>query len=337
MAGGFKIGRGRPTAGGAVPASIASPVVGTDLTAVHNLQHGGTGIQNAPSNGTWSGSLNSYLIANGFAIGNNGDVYWNVGTATKAISRYDFTGLSHININGTTGSASLTDCTYGPTTSLAFPVDTNGNVDYDTGTVTVVCTNCTFTTATFFMGSGTCTHSYCRFTGQLQGLGDVGFGGLGQAVLTYDHCYITGGGVAVPVPLAHVELTQFSRGGTPSGCQFNVTNCLIDISRDGQTTTVPWGSAWTGVWYIHANIPTIFTNCIMIGAPAVNANPANPDVVNCVVAYVNSSVAITITNCVMEIGRYGYTFNQDAGATRPIDGGGNRSFANAALTVASFG
>jgi hypothetical protein len=38
----------------------------------------------------------------------------------------------------------------------------------------------------------------------------------------------------------------------------------------------------------------------------------------------------------MEAGIYGYTKNQQGTATRPADGGGNRSFANAALTATNF-
>lgn len=312
------------------PASISNPVQGTSLTAVANISiSGATGPRAAYSNGTWSGSPDAYLTAQGFTTANSGRLFWNIGASSKSVANYDFTGCPGVDVDGT-GTATFTDCKFATTANLAMPRDTNGTINYDTGTLTVICNYCVFNLATWFMGSGTTTFSYCRFTQQVQGLGDVGFNGLGTAILTYDHCHITGGGIN-PAASAHVELTQMSRSGT----SFTCTNTFVDISTEGQTTTASWGSGWTGVWAPVGDFPSTFTNCIMIGAIAVNANAANPNVVSCLVAYGTGSTP-TLTNCVMEVGVNGYTKNQSGTGTRPADGGGNRSYANAALTVADF-
>jgi hypothetical protein len=186
--------------------------------------------------------------------------------------------------------------------------------------------------ATFFQGSGKLTWSYCRFKNQKQGLGDSGWHAPGVAVMTYDHCYITGGGVAPPAS-SHVELTQMIRSAP--GTYFRCTNTLVDVSKDGQTTNLPWGSGWTGMWSVCAD--QAYTNCIFLGLPAVEANPANPGTTNCIVAYGTGATPV-ITNCVMQPGRYGYSFNQTPGPPAPgINGGGNRTFANVAINTADFG
>jgi hypothetical protein len=268
-------------------------------------------------------------------MGNTGQLYWNVGASTKILEKYDFTGAPQLHINGT-GTANVRDCLFTKTASgdsgMACPIDANASLTFTTTTLVVSMDHCTFDKAEFYQGAGTLTFSYCRFKNQPGGLGNSGFGAPGIAVMTYDHCYITGGGIAPPAA-AHVELTQMARSAP--GTSFTCTNTLIDISKDGQTTTASWGSGWTGVWAVVGDYPSTFTNCIMIGAPAVNANPANPNVVSCLVAY-NTGSKPTLTNCVMEAGIYGYTKNQQGTATRPADGGGNRSFANAALTASDF-
>jgi hypothetical protein len=80
-----------------------------------------------------------------------------------------------------------------------------------------------------------------------------------------------------------------------------------------------------------------YTNCIFLGLPAVEASRTTPGTTNCIVAYGTGATPV-ITNCVMDRGRYGYTFNQTPGPPAPgINGGGNRTFANVAINTADFG
>jgi len=320
-----------------VPAAIATPVVGTDLTAVWNLQTAGaTGPRYAYTNGTWTGSIDAYLTSVGISAGNDGALWWNVGTSTKTLEKYNFTGAPALHIGGTTGTANVLDCTFTGSPSvggMTYPTDINGGIDLSTGLFTVNMTHVTFDGCTFYQGSGFLTWSYCRFKNQLQGLGDSGFSSPGVAVMTYDHCYITGGGVQ-PASLAHVELTQMVRSA--AGCSFHILDTLVDVSRDGQTTNAPWGSGWTGMWSIGL-MPQEYRRSIFLGLPAIDANPANPNVSNNIVAYGTGATPV-VTDCVMEPGQYGYTRNLTPGpAYSGINGGGNRSFANVALVTADFG
>jgi hypothetical protein len=185
------------------PASVATPVRGTDLTEVWNLQFAGTGPRYALSNGKWSGALDAYLIGAGVVLGNTGQLYWNVGSSTKTLEKYDFTGAPQLHINGT-GTANVRDClfkkTVGGESGMACPIDSNASLTFTTTTLTVLMDHCTFDKAEFYQGAGTLTFSYCRFTNQVQGLGNSGFGAPGVAVMTYDHCYITGAASLPPPP-----------------------------------------------------------------------------------------------------------------------------------------
>jgi hypothetical protein len=334
------------------PASVASPVVGTDLTAVWNLQYGGTGTNAAFSNGTWStvtpgtgGSttnLPTYLINQGVVWNNYGELWIDVGTTTKTISNYDFSNAPPISFNGTgAGNVTFTNCRFAGTPtgiygSVYFPADLNQNVSYsDLTPMTAIFNNCTFSVATFFMGSGYISFNNCRFTLQTQGLGDAGFSGAGVASITYNQCFITGGGIA-PAASAHVEYTAIQRGPV-TGNLLTVSNCFIDVSREGQTTTASWGSSWTGGWYPGDTV-TNLTNNIMIGSVAVNANVTNPNVFNCWLAYAGPrTTAVTMTNNCMEIGSLGYCKTQSVDPYRPTDGGGNRSYANVAVSSGGAG
>jgi hypothetical protein len=324
----------------AVPASINNPVVGTSLLSVWNLQYGGTGPRAAYTNGTWAGSVDAYLTGKGFSI-SNGFLYINVTTSNVTINNYDFRGCPSIALNGTSGSVTFVDCVFDLgvaanqyASPIAAPANASGTIDYNAGTLTVTFSYCLLDKATFFQGSGTTTFSYCRIRNQYQGLSAVGYNGLGYSSMTYDSCYITGGGVK-PTYDAHVELLVIQRNAAMTTSVCSVTNCMVDISQDGQIGATNWNSAWTGVWFNTAAAMT-FSNNIIIGLSRVNACPINPNVVNNVYAYSQTGSSCTLTNNVMEAGSNGYTVNQNAGAARPTDGGGNRSYANAALTVANF-
>jgi hypothetical protein len=339
--------------GDPVPASISSPVVGTDLTTVYALKDAGTGPRYAYSNGAWAGRTpvgqgsltgDAYLDSLGIIIGSNNGagptLFWNIGSSTVTLEKYDFSSSPPLFVYGT-GTANVKDCLFqtaddliaATCSGLIMNFDGNGNISTATTTLTVLMENCTFDKSTCYQGAGTWTFSYCRIKNQVRGFANSAFGGTGIAAFNYDHCYITGGGVHPTDVTNHIEISQMGRDA--SGCSFTCTNTFVDISQDGQTTAAAWGSGWTGVWAVVGDYPSTFTNCIMLGAPAVNANPVNPNVVSCLVAY-NTGSTPTLTNCVLEPGSNGYTKNQMGSATRPADGGGNRSFANTALTVTSF-
>jgi hypothetical protein len=125
---------------------------------------------------------------------------------------------------------------------------------------------------------------------------------------------------------------QRNAAQTTSVC--TVSNNMVDISQDGQVGAVNWNSTWTGVWFNTSHAMT-FSNNVIIGLAKVNASPVNPNVVNNIYAYSQTGSSCTLTNNVMEIGVNGYTVNQNAGAYRPTDGGGNRSYTNTAITTST--
>lgn len=331
------LGVGPVEPAGSIPPSINAPVVGTDLTAVWNLQFGGTGPRSSPTNGTWAGSVDAYLISKGCINANvAGAVYLDVGSGGVTISNYDF-GDAVVFVNGT-GSATFNDCSWDTDANAGVnsPKDINGNFTFTGSTLVVTANYCGFDKATTFIGCGTIAHSHCRFRNQVQIIGSTAFNATGAAHLTYDWCYITGGGCD-PAPAAHVELIQSAPNAAAPTCTFACTNTLVNFI-DGQASVPNWGSAWTGVWSV-GKVITLLEGNVFIGIEAVNDNPINPDVINCILAYGTATgMNATLTNNAMEIGRFGYTLNQNATSNRPVDGGGNRTFAtNAALTAANFG
>jgi hypothetical protein len=192
---------------------------------------------------------------------------------------------------------------------------------------------CLLRSAYVFQGSGTMSINRCRVTGFPQQMFAVAYNGLGYSSMTIDSCYITGGGTK-PDLNAHIELLILQRNPAQTTSVCTVSNNMVDISQDGQVGAVNWNSAWTGVWYNTSHTMTLSNN-IIIGLAKVNASPVNPNVVNNVYAYSQTSPSCTLTNNVMEIGVNGYTANQDGGAYRPTDGGGNRSYANTAITTST--
>jgi len=325
-----------------IPDSIINPVVGTSLLSVWNLQYSGTGPRTAYTNGTWAGSVDAYLTGKGFSLTNGGTIlYLNATTSNITINNYDFSGCQTIALNGTSGSVTFVDCKFdfgvpfaSYATSIQAPSTSDGTIDYDAGTLTVTFSYCLLDQATFFQGSGTTTFSYCRIRRQRQGLSGVGYNGLGYSSITYDSCYITGGGI-IPTTDAHVELLVLQRNSAMTTSVATITNNMVDLSQDGQVSTRPWNSNWTGIWFNTSHAMT-FSNNIIIGVAKVNANPFNPNMINNVYAYSQTGSSCTLTNNVMEIGVNGYTVNQNAGVYRPTDGGGNRAYvANTAITTST--
>lgn len=322
------------TVSSSAPDSIANPVAGTDLSDVYALRLGGTGPRSGPTNGTYGGGApDAYLISKGFSLV-GGQLIQTIGSSTVNVANYDFAGAD-VRVFGP-GTANYTDCSstgYGK--GIVASCDANGSI-ISTGNTQIVNLNyCDFNGSNTWLGSGYLNHNYCRVRNQKQFISSSSFSATGAPHMTFDWCYITGGGVE-PATSSHVELSQSNPADAAGAGTFSVTNCLVILS-DGQATAAPWGSAWTGIWSVGKQASVTIANSIHIGIAAVNANPLQPyPVVNCTLAYLVDTADITLTNSVWEAGRYGYTLNQN-GANRPTDGGGNRTFANAALTAADFG
>jgi hypothetical protein len=337
-------------AGGiAIPPAVNAPVVGTDLTFVWNKQFGGTGSTAPYTNGTWNNpvtgpvftqvGMDAYISSFPACIWSNvATVLWiSTGAANTSISNYDFTRGSNglnIAIQSTGGIVTFTNVNFG-NIGITWPTDVNGNIDSTTNTGIIVrFIDCTFDVSTWFMGGGNCTFTRPRFKGQTQNLGDVAFGGTSIAVLKLDGGYVTGGGNN-PGAGAHMELILFENRAGVAGCQFIVTNTLTDLSKEGAVIVMPWGAGWTDV-YGGTDVLTDFSNNITIGLAAVNNNPNNPNQLPYVITY-DTGTVVNLTNNVWEAGFAGFTHNGNGTATRPVDGGGNRTIANVAMTSAAFG
>jgi len=326
---------------GAPPASITSPVSGTSLLSVWSLQAGGTGSTAPYTNGTLmplagppvansTTNMPVYLQGKSAKWDNYLNVWFNIGAATVEVSDYDFSAyLGQVNVGGT-GTITFTNCKFAignraSAQGISFPTDVNQNIDLTPGsTPTIVFNNCTFNGATCAGGRGAVTYNYCKFTNFISTLGDS------SSSVTYNWCYIPGVGCG-PAPDAHVEMTQFR--ATPPRT-LTVSNCMIDIAGNGQAklpATNPV-AGWTAILVGYDTATVNISNTIMIGAPAVNANSLNPLVVAYVVTLNNAALGNSMTNCVMEIARYGYGTGF-TGATIS----GNRTYANVALTGADFG
>lgn len=336
----------RPSDFPGAPASVSAPVSGTPLMNVWNLQNpGATGPRTTATNAPYSGSLDAYLTGLGFLIRTPSDtlIFLDVGSGTKTVSNYDFSTFPRICIGGT-GTCNFVDCIFPPNViptsnaGLTCPTDINGNVNSSTGTLTVNVSYSLLDTTKFYLGSGTLSFDHARLKNQPQNLGDVALNGLGAATLSIDRCYITGGGINAASG-GHIELTQFGRNITAFPVSFfNCTNTIVDISKDGQTTTSNL-AFWTAIWSVTDCLAT-YSNCIFIGATQVNANPNVPSsrlAGNPWHYYGQGSPIGSITNTVFDTG-IPISRNADGGANRPTDGGGNRSYAaNTAITSASPG
>lgn len=328
-----------------IPAYINAPTVGTDLTAVWNLQFAGTGPRSAPTNGTWPAGLTpgvspvpTYLAGLGFTWANHdGAIVIDIGSSTVTISNYDFTLCTGAITAKGTGTLILNDCVLPKAktflnASIAFPYDVNGNPQNQL--ITVQGNYCLFDLSTFYGDTGTILWSHCRFKNQTQGIGDTG-----GVNLKYDWCWISGGGCNPP-PNSHVEFTRF--GTTIANPDFQFNNSIVTLS-DGQASLGPIGPpsyGYTGIWSLGGGLASTASsaNSVFIGLAAVNANPNQLNVLGEVFGYTDGSVT-TITNCAIQRGSTGYTTNLNAstgGTLVCIDGGGNRNTSNQALTVVNF-
>jgi hypothetical protein len=320
------------------PASVASPVQGTDLTAIWNKQYSGTGPRSAYSNGVWNGAtpgtggtttgIPTYLVNKGFMWSNASSLYIDVTTTNVSVENYDFTGAPLIVVNGSTGSLTLTDCKM-PALGINSPRNINHNPQASS-TMTLTCSYCLFDVSVFYVDYGTQVFSYCTFSNQIQELG----GASNTASVTIDNCYIPGGGCNPPAN-SHVEYIQYN-ANSPGVYTFSNNMCKLNGGGQASLSPTTPNYGWTGVNTAPVGTGTVaISNSIFIGLDEVNANPLNPGRIAYVYQY-GQLTPSSITNCVMQIGNLGYSSNGDSGANRPTVSG-NRTYTNAALNAGDFG
>ena len=338
---GLAFGRKVGTAGNPPPpASVASPVSGTDLTAVWNLQYSGTGPRTSASNGTLmpvtpvpgtTTNMPAYLLARGASWSNYGDLFFDIGANNYTVSNYDFTNAPYILVNGT-GTITFVDCVFrdvltnGNGTSISAPTDINRNINTTPGSTLVLNFNyCSLRNTAWYGGSGTFNFTYSRFDYMISTLGDTS-----TASASYNNCYMPGIGTN-PAAGAHVEACQFNSN---SPATLVVNNCMIDCAAQGQATlgTKAPNYGWTAVWALVGTGAVTISNNIFIGITEVVANPSNPGRIAYDVTF-NSATGVgnTLTNNVLQLANFGYVTGK-TGATIS----GNRTFGNVALTAADF-
>lgn len=325
---------GVPTA----PASVTSPVSGTSLQAVWNLQAtGATGPSATPTKTVASNWAE--LTSIGAVLDNFGNVWFDVPSGqTWTVDGFDFspfdnhlTSTNEYGIRtGRAGTINFTNCKFGFYSSVMTACDINMNGG-GTGVNSVTFTRCDFNDGTCFNNTGSVIWILCRLRNQRATFGSWPFNGTGFYFNKFDRCYMTGGGCA-PGSGQHIECWQ----AITSMGLFIVTDCL-QMLTDGQASVAPWGSGWTGVWSSCGNNGQ-WINCIIGGIAAVNANPANPNAIGRILAYGDGQNP-SFTNCVLEAGTSGYTANITGGIGGPDRPtvSGCRSYANVALIAADFG
>lgn len=226
---------GRPAAGGGgvptAPASITSPVVGTELSAVWALQGtGATGPRGAYTNGTWNTTYAEAAVGSGvFGVAPNdpylrdlGFIYNNIGALVIPLHSSPGYGpdvnIANYNFNGAGGRAPIltiwgdanivfTDCK-----DPAYDSSRDYNFNAVTAdTHTVQFTYCELNQTTWSLQCPTTLEfgPYNYVHGQLQNLGTAGGDGtLIRTSVFFHHNYVTGGGVSPPGSGAHVEAWQ---------------------------------------------------------------------------------------------------------------------------------
>jgi hypothetical protein len=327
---------GVPTA----PASVATPVVGTSLQAVWNLQAtGATGPSTTPTKtvaANWAA-----LTTIGAVLDNYGNVWFNPSAGqTWTVDGFDFTGFdNHVASGfqygiriGRAGTVNFTNCKFGFYSSLIVGSDINQNGGGDGLSNVVTFTRCDFNDSTCFNFGGSVTFTLCRLRNQRDSYGSWSFNGTALYMNKFDRCYMTGGGCA-PATNQHVECWQ----AIVTAGLFIVTDCL-QILTDGQASVADWGSGWTAVWS-GCGTNGQWINCIIGCIAAVNANAANPNVIGRILAY-GDGANPSFTNCVLEAGTLGYTGNITGGVggpDRPTVSGCRSYVGNVALVLADFG
>ncbi len=352
---------GKPVAGPVPtpPPSVSSPVVGTTLVYVWNLQAtDATGPRFAYTNGTWPGGTGTFptqpssvYLAGLRDVGNNPCVYfdnsgniiiWCAADTTLVIQKFDFDGAPPIRTFGDRLNITFSDCYFGPTTSVEAQKDVNSNTVWDK-TVTLTITYCDFNVAAILLsGTNTFEQHHCKMRNQAQVLWTVGndMSAFPGAVIRMNvhHNYLTGGGVNAPG--SHIEMVQFSPDGTAAAGQELTFDSNMVWLKDGQANIN--NGSWTGYFAV-GNIIVQISNSIWKGIPEINAvtqKPEAPDgifgsILNYGTPMVSVSPASVVFNCVWDAGSQGFCHSS---STHMSVSTGNRTLAgNVQITTgASF-
>lgn len=309
------------------PLSVTTPAVGTSLINTWNLQNtGATGTNGTYSNGSWSGSIDAYLTSKHVIINNphylvpTGALWFDTTTyGNMTFSDYDFSGFAGgFEVQGT-GTVTFNNCKMG---NISGSRNVNGDFEPSTG-IDITCNYCTFDGSAGYISGGTIKYDHCRFTNQPDILSSTSFQGITVPHTIFDYCYITGGGCA-PASGQHVEFTQ-SIPDAPgrTGSSTSVTNCMVDISKDGQPSVADWGSAWTAMWSCQ-NETISFENNIITGILTVNA-------ARYVMPYISTPESFSTTtftnNCFEDPSTYGFG-GYTNGLGTIVNAGGNRNYTN---------
>jgi hypothetical protein len=264
---------GVPTA----PASVATPVVGTSLQAVWNLQAtGATGPSTTPTKtvaANWAA-----LTTIGAVLDNYGNVWFNPSAGqTWTVDGFDFTGFDNHLASGNqygirigrAGTVNFTNCKFGFYSSLIVGSDINQNGGGDGLSNVVTFTRCDFNDSTCFNFGGSVTFTLCRIRNQRDSYGSWSFNGTALYMNKFDRCYMTGGGCA-PATNQHVECWQaivtagtVHRHRLPADAhRWPGLGCAVGLGLDRGVERLRDNGQWI--------------NCIIGGIAAVNANPPTP-------------------------------------------------------------
>lgn len=310
----------------AEPSAYPAAVVSTGLQAVYDLRLGGAGPTVTPT---------KTFAANSAELASLGAIWGADGAGTYlefpggiTVDGFDFRGMNRkVFLWSTTSNILFTNCIFDETCGIGVGC-AHGNNPKPLSVMVATFSHCTLDNGGLFTFYGGAFASYSKLINQDQMYWQT-YGEEIQNVNTgWDHCYITGGGLA-PAVAAHVELTQIASRGN-----FYCTNCLVDITNQAGVDLRPISAAWTAVLALvrDTNFTALIENSIFIGLTQTIALYAGK-LPTCI-AYNNGTAAnITITNNVLEAGDYGYAFNENGGLARPTNGGNNRDFnTNAVIT-----
>lgn len=325
------------------PASITSPVVGTSLIDVWNLQKtGATGPRYAFTNGTWSGSIDAYLTSKGCVAGTYDDIVCVIPDNTAVVvEKYDFTGAPALVFYGNNITVTLSD-DYFPTgavwyvgedpLSVVINADANRNLQA-TQVVNAVIQYCDFNVSTISIGGSTTDIElhHNRIRGQKQAFAFGGGEGVTHKVgINFHHNFVTGVGVNSPTD-AHIEMWQHILGVSGSGSYAYLDSNVFSYV-DGQATTTS-NAGWTGDVSEGGEAELRITNNIRRGVIYANTNSSIPNRIGAFIAYHDSNVTagFTFENNAIEGGNISgtgpvYTYKHQAGETLKPTPSGNRTF-----------
>lgn len=336
-----------------VPASVNAPVVGTDLTAVWNLQYSGTGPRFAQTNGFFNEPIvagapvaNAYLQSLGatFCIFDNigqGILFVCADGSTITIEKFDFsTGAAPVvAFYGDDLTFIFKDCKFGAG-GIVTGRDINLNpVNAQSQSLLVEYCDRDVGTITLFAITPAFEERYCRIRRQPNIIWFTGFQHVNQTHLNIHHNYITGG-YCESAPGAHCEVLQDipDAAAEAAGCTLSFTQNMVSLLVDGQAApTTVWGVGWTG-WFSEGGVTMTVTDNIVEGFLEANTLNGNPGRMGPFLGMAQTTIA-TFTNNALSLAGTGiganFYFNHSpGGTTTPILAGGNRDFdSNTPLTL----